>query len=160
VVTTLIGLMADADPTGIEIGEAPDSGDPLGAATYARVQQIVGRARRLAEEAAAAAQTAKNAVSIAKGLDKRIAGLKTWRADIDGGIDVLKKEAFPTWARNVRIADDQAGANRKASSLSGGEKFEAALALAVGVAEIAERSGVRIDTLFLDEGFAVLTRHT
>jgi exonuclease SbcC len=183
VVTTLVGLMAEADPTGIEIGDAPDPGDPLGVTTYARVQQIVGRARRLAEEAAAAAQKAKEAVSIAKELDKRIGALTAWRADVDGGVDVLKKEAFPTWARNVRIADlvdtasdifseitssryrfdetlrivdDQAGANRKASSLSGGEKFEAALALALGVAEIAGRSGVRIDTLFLDEGFAGL----
>ncbi len=183
VVTTLVGLMADADPTGNEIGEVPDLGDPLGSTTYARVQQIVGRARRLAEEAAAAAQTATDAVSIAQDLDKRIKALTTWRADVDGGIEVLKKDAFPTWARSVRItdlvetaseifsemtssryrfdetlriADEQAGAHRKASSLSGGEKFEAALALALGVAEIAGRSGVRIDTLFLDEGFAGL----
>lgn len=182
-VTTLVEQMAEADPTGIEIGDAPDASDPLGATTLARVQQIVGRARRLAEEAAAAAKTAKEAVSTAKDLDKRIELLTTWRADIDGGIDVLKREAFPTWARNLRIADlvetaseifsemtsgryrfdetlriadEQAGANRKASSLSGGEKFEAALALALGVAEIAGRSGVRIDTLFLDEGFAGL----
>ena len=40
--------------------------------------------------------------------------------------------------------------------LSGGEKFEASLGLALGVAEIAGRSGIRFDTLFLDEGFAGL----
>ena len=57
---------------------------------------------------------------------------------------------------HLRISDEVAGATRSATTLSGGEKFEAALALALGVAEIAGRSGIRFDTLFLDEGFAGL----
>ena len=183
VVGSLVRLISEADPTGADIGGIPDLDDPLGTATYARIQQIVGAAGRLAAESQAAARRAKEAVKTAKDLDKRLEALSAWRADLYGAIEVLKKESFPAWARNVRIADlvdtaseifsamssgryrfdealrisdGQAGAVRNASSLSGGEKFEAALALALGVAEIAGRSGVRIDTLFLDEGFAGL----
>ena len=182
-VTSLAALVSEADPTGTEIGEAPDPQDPLGIGTRDSVQRIVGGARRLAKEATTAADQARNTVKTAKDLDKRIAALSAWRVDLDGAIDVLKKDNFPTWARNVRIADlvdiaseilsemtgsryrfdsalrisdEVAGIVRKASTLSGGEKFEASLALALGVSEIAGRSGVRIDTLFLDEGFAGL----
>lgn len=43
-----------------------------------------------------------------------------------------------------------------ASRLSGGEKFLASLALALALAELHSRSGPRLGSLFLDEGFATL----
>lgn len=45
---------------------------------------------------------------------------------------------------------------RSAATLSGGERFLASLALALGLADIAAESGGRLDCLFLDEGFSTL----
>lgn len=48
---------------------------------------------------------------------------------------------------------------RPTSTLSGGETFLASLALALGLSEMASRS-MRIDSLFLDEGFGTLDAQT
>ncbi len=45
---------------------------------------------------------------------------------------------------------------RGAATLSGGERFLASLALALGLGEAATESGGRLDCLFLDEGFSSL----
>jgi DNA repair protein SbcC/Rad50 len=45
---------------------------------------------------------------------------------------------------------------RGASTLSGGERFLASLALALGLGDVAAQSGGRLDCLFLDEGFSTL----
>ncbi|MGH8908920.1 MAG: SbcC/MukB-like Walker B domain-containing protein [Egibacteraceae bacterium] len=42
--------------------------------------------------------------------------------------------------------------------MSGGEKFVASLALALGMVELMARSGGRLESLFLDEGFGALDR--
>lgn len=49
----------------------------------------------------------------------------------------------------------QAGEIRSTQNLSGGESFIVSLALALGLAQMASRN-VRIDSLFLDEGFGTL----
>lgn len=49
----------------------------------------------------------------------------------------------------------QAGEVRSTQNLSGGESFIVSLALALGLAQMASRN-VRIDSLFLDEGFGTL----
>ena len=57
---------------------------------------------------------------------------------------------------SLEITDlHQAGALRPMTSLSGGESFLASLALALGLSDIAGRN-VRIDSLFIDEGFGSL----
>lgn len=45
---------------------------------------------------------------------------------------------------------------RFVNTLSGGEKFLASLALSIGMSTIAQKSGIKIEALFIDEGFGSL----
>ena len=59
---------------------------------------------------------------------------------------------------DLRVHDAHTGEEREVTTLSGGETFQASLALALGMADVvAERSGgIRLDVLFIDEGFGSL----
>ncbi|MGK0550849.1 SbcC/MukB-like Walker B domain-containing protein [Enterococcus faecalis] len=58
----------------------------------------------------------------------------------------------------INIYDDNSGSVRSAHTLSGGESFIAALALALSLAEViqTQAGGVMIEALFIDEGFGSL----
>lgn len=61
---------------------------------------------------------------------------------------------------NLQIEDrHQASTRRPMASLSGGESFLVSLALALGLSDLAGRT-VRIDSLFIDEGFGSLDPET
>ena len=60
------------------------------------------------------------------------------------------------FAEDFKIIDRISGQPRGARTLSGGESFLASLALALGLVELAARSGGRLEALFLDEGFGSL----
>ena len=57
------------------------------------------------------------------------------------------------------VLDQDSGQARSPASLSGGEQFIASLSLALGMVEMMARSGGRLESLFLDEGFGSLDRN-
>ncbi|WP_371614794.1 AAA family ATPase [Streptomyces sp. NBC_00454] len=58
----------------------------------------------------------------------------------------------------LHVVDAWTGSERDTATLSGGETFFASLALALGLADVVtdEAGGMRLDTLFIDEGFGSL----
>ncbi|MBL1100637.1 AAA family ATPase [Streptomyces coffeae] len=62
----------------------------------------------------------------------------------------------------LHVIDAWTGRERDTATLSGGETFFASLALALGLSDVVtdEAGGVRLDTLFIDEGFGSLDEQT
>ncbi len=58
----------------------------------------------------------------------------------------------------LEVLDRQSGQRRSVTTLSGGEKFLAALSLAIGLSAVvqAQGTGVRLEAMFIDEGFGSL----
>ncbi|MCK4957407.1 MAG: chromosome segregation protein SMC, partial [Candidatus Cloacimonetes bacterium] len=67
---------------------------------------------------------------------------------------LLIRDALQPLELNV-IDNYQAGEIRSTKNLSGGESFIVSLSLALGLSHMASRN-VRVDSLFLDEGFGTL----
>lgn len=72
--------------------------------------------------------------------------------------DVLNVGGRRKRGLDIRVHDIQTGRAREVSTLSGGETFIAALSLALGLSDIVEMShgSIRLDTIFIDEGFGSL----
>ena len=56
------------------------------------------------------------------------------------------------------VLDNNTGKTRKGETLSGGEAFMAALSMALGMSDVisANSGGIRMDSMFIDEGFGSL----
>ncbi len=69
---------------------------------------------------------------------------------------LVRDEKGPDKPLELAVIDmDQAGEKRPVSNLSGGESFIVSMALALGLSEMSS-GAARIDSLFIDEGFASL----
>ena len=66
-------------------------------------------------------------------------------------------ERAPGGEMLVQVVDnDMAGEVRGLPNLSGGERFLVSLALALGLSEMSTGQGLRVESLFIDEGFGAL----
>ena len=63
---------------------------------------------------------------------------------------------------DLNVVDNHTGVERPAITLSGGQMFLASLSLALGLADVVQKrsGGVRMDALFIDEGFGSLDEET
>ena len=84
--------------------------------------------------------------------------------DLTGGSFLLrcKQEAANLRSQtglDLEVLDRNTGLWRDVSTLSGGESFMASLAMALGLSDVvqSENGGIRLDSMFIDEGFGTLS---
>ena len=92
--------------------------------------------------------------------NQRLAPMLGGRLTLEAHDDQL--DGRSRFGLGLRVIDNYSGTLRETSTLSGGESFCCALALALGLAEVVmQASGaLTIDTLFIDEGFGSLDPKT
>jgi exonuclease SbcC len=85
----------------------------------------------------------------------RLAPMTSGRYKLERGLDEAGRGSR---GLGIQVFDIHTGKSRATSTLSGGETFIAALALALGLADVVESASgkVRLDTIFIDEGFGSL----
>jgi exonuclease SbcC len=96
-------------------------------------------------------------------LDEVLAAASVRLRVMSKGRYTLQRAAEPGSSRgagglDLEVLDAHTGTPRAVATLSGGEGFLASLALALGLADVvqAKAGGIRLQTMFVDEGFGTL----
>lgn len=75
-------------------------------------------------------------------------------------MDRIKEEGRGNAFRglDINVMDGNSGQYRPIKNISGGESFKASLSLALGLADVVQSyaGGIKLDTMFIDEGFGSL----
>ncbi|QBR73403.1 AAA family ATPase [Microbacterium sediminis] len=144
------------------------------AAAHAQIAGLAAEAaaiRRLADTVAGRAPNARRmkleTFVLAAELEEIVAAANVRLAEMSGDryrlqhSDALAARGAAS-GLGLEIMDRFTGRARPPHSLSGGETFLASLALALGLAEVvtSRAGGIRLDTLFIDEGFGSLDAET
>ncbi|GGA55585.1 nuclease SbcCD subunit C [Pseudoclavibacter endophyticus] len=97
---------------------------------------------------------------IVEAANERLASMTSGRYRLEH--DDARRKGGGASGLGLRVLDAYTGRDRPTRSLSGGETFLASLALALGLSDTvtAQAGGVRLDTLFIDEGFGSLDTET
>ncbi|MFI7361124.1 AAA family ATPase [Streptomyces sp. NPDC050149] len=161
----------------------PQTVDLLSPALLDPLSQRAGAARTAADQARERQRLAQSQITYADQLDTALdAGGRQYSA-WDGLCKHLTDAKFPAYltelrtrsllgvgsslldelsagrlgfAENFRIVNRRSGIARSPKTLSGGETFQASLALSLALVELHSRSSTHIESLFLDEGFGTL----
>ena len=160
--------------------------DAHGCATPAELSERRGEARRDRAAADAAAGSARETIDVVAALDECLAVAAPFLANlrvlevalrsqhfIAHLVDERERELLAEASRRLKaitdgrfgfvadfgIVDVRSGETRSPDSLSGGERFQSALALALALVEIASRGAGKLDAVFVDEGFGSLDHH-
>lgn len=99
----------------------------------------------------------RRVVSAANRRLTRMSDGRFYLAGKDGGGEGNRRTGL-----DLDVMDNQTGRKRDVHTLSGGESFLASLSLALGFSDVVQSAagGIRLDTLFIDEGFGTLDDET
>ncbi|MBI5571424.1 MAG: SMC family ATPase [Desulfomonile tiedjei] len=91
---------------------------------------------------------------------KRLHLMSNGRFQLERSPDVADRRS--AGGLDLAVSDAYTGTNRPVATLSGGESFLASLSLALGLADVVQAysGGIRLDSVFLDEGFGSLDSET